>query len=301
MGKMSKKLKRLITGVIAITMLLAATTACGGNDKENAEEETSKIPEVSTEADQETDDQSDVAEEKSARIGVIQFMEHPSLDQAYKGFVEYLGQNGYVEGENLEIDFQNAQGEQANCQTIAGQFSTAGYDVILAIATPAAQAVANVITDTPILVTAVTDLESTQLVDSNEVPGGNVSGTSDMTPIYDQIELIRILFPDIKELGIIYSSVNRILNCKSKRKEAADQLGMNVTDVTISSTNEIQQVTESIIATVEAIYLPSTMPLPAPCQLWQKLPWITMYRLFLPLKRCVPKAASLPSRSIITT
>jgi putative ABC transport system substrate-binding protein len=151
MGKMSKKLKRLITGVIAITMLLAATTACGGNDKENAEE-------VSTEADQETDDQSDVAEEKSARIGVIQFMEHPSLDQAYKGFVEYLGQNGYVEGENLEIDFQNAQGEQANCQTIAGQFSTAGYDVILAIATPAAQAVANVITDTPILVTAVTDL-----------------------------------------------------------------------------------------------------------------------------------------------
>ena len=143
MGKMSKKLKRLITGVIAITMLLAATTACGGNDKENAEEETSKIPEVSTEADQETDDQSDVAEEKSARIGVIQFIEHPSLDQAYKGFVEYLGQNGYVEGENLEIDFQNAQGEQANCQTIAGQFSTAGYDVILAIATPAAQAVAN--------------------------------------------------------------------------------------------------------------------------------------------------------------
>ncbi|HHX36790.1 MAG TPA: ABC transporter substrate-binding protein [Clostridiaceae bacterium] len=256
MGKMKNKLVRLLTGVIALTMLVLATAACG--EKNESSEESQNAPETSTQAD-ETDTDVDNSEDvKSARIGVIQFMEHPSLDQAYNGFVDYLAENGYVEGENLEIDFQNAQGEQANCQTIAGQFSTAGYDVILAIATPAAQAVANVITDTPILVTAVTDLESTQLVDSNEAPGGNVSGTSDMTPIYDQIELIQKLFPDVKELGIIYSSgePNSELQVEGAI-DAAAKLGMNVTDVTISSTNEIQQVTESIIANVEAIYLPS--------------------------------------------
>jgi len=256
--------KKMITAVcLSLALLVGMFTGCGNDAKEsNNDQETQAAAEDQSETEAADTSDSEAATDgqdlQAVKVGIIQLVEHPALDAARDGFIAGLAEAGYVEGDNLTLDVQNAQGDQSNCQTIAGQFANDDLDLILAIATPAAQAVANVITDTPILVTAVTDLESTQLVDSNEVPGGNVSGTSDMTPIYDQIELIRILFPDIKELGIIYSSgePNSELQVEGA-KEAADQLGMNVTDVTISSTNEIQQVTESIIANVEAIYLPS--------------------------------------------
>lgn len=252
--------RTLAVGLAALTLTLGAA-GCGSrvNTVETGADNTAQTASGAGTASAaasdtaKTDSQAD-----KIRVGIIQYMEHPSLDQAYRGFVEGLKQAGYVDGQNLELNFQNAQGEQANCQTIADQFKNADYDMILAIATPAALAVANVIADTPILVTAVTDLVSTQLVQSNEAPGTNISGTSDMTPIDDQIKLVQTLFPDCKNLGIIYSSgeANSELQVAEARK-AAEALGMTVKAVTISSTNEIQQVTESVITGLDAIYLPS--------------------------------------------
>lgn len=257
-----QSVKRMLSAGLAALTLTLAGAGCTSrvNTVETASSAASAEPagSVSNDAAAASGAASSAPQGDKIRIGIIQYMEHPSLDQAYRGFVEGLEQAGYVAGDNLELNFQNAQGEQANCQTIADQFKNANYDMILAIATPAALAVANVIADTPILVTAVTDLVSTQLVQSNEMPGTNVSGTSDMTPIDDQIQLVQTLFPDCKTLGIIYSSgeANSELQVAEARK-SAEALGMTVKAVTIASTNEIQQVTESVITGLDAIYLPS--------------------------------------------
>ena len=132
-------------------------------------------------------------EEGMVKIGVVQLIEHPALDAAYQGFVDGLAAGGYVEGENLILDFNNAQGEQANCQTIAQKLVNDNDDLILAIATPAAQAVANLTETIPIIITAVTDPASAKLVKSNEMPGTNVTGTSDLTPVAEQIKLLKKL------------------------------------------------------------------------------------------------------------
>ena len=117
------------------------------------------------------------------RIGVIQLVEHPSLDASYRGFVDGLAQAGFIDGENIVIDYQNAQGEQVNCVTIADKLVNDNDDLILAIATQAAQAAANCTKTIPILVTAVTDPASANLVKRNDLPGTNVTGTSDLIAI----------------------------------------------------------------------------------------------------------------------
>ena len=131
-----------------------------------------------------------VSSDKVLKIGVIQLVEHPALDASCKGFIDGLAEAGYVDGQNITVDFNNAQGEQVNCVTIANKLVNDKDDLILAIATPAAQAVANLTKDIPILVTAVTDPQTAQLVKSNSKPETNVSGTSDLTPVKSQIDLL---------------------------------------------------------------------------------------------------------------
>ena len=130
-------------------------------------------------------------------IGVIQYASHTALDATYDGFIEELSHLGLVENEDYVIDFQNAQGDAATAETIATKFVGDDHDLIYAIATPAAQAVANKTSDIPIIVNAVTDPQSAGLVESNEVPNTNVSGVSDLTPVKRQIELLLL---DIKRI-----------------------------------------------------------------------------------------------------
>ena len=122
------------------------------------------------------------------KIGILQLVEHAALDEASQGFIDGLKEAGYEDGKNLIIDYQNAQGEQANCITIAQKFINDRSDLILAVATPAAQAVANLTKDIPILITAVTDPADAKLVADNNLPGGNVTGTSDLTPVREHYE-----------------------------------------------------------------------------------------------------------------
>ena len=192
------------------------------------------------------------------KIGIVQLVEHPALDASYEGFVAALKAAGYVDGDNITLDYQNGQNEQANCQTIATQFANDKMNLILAIATPAAQAAANVIKDIPILVTAVTDPADAKLVDSNELPGGNVSGTSDLTPVKEQFDLMVKLVPSVKKVAILYTSseTNSVFQA-NLAKEAAAALGIETIEATVSSSNEIQQVTESVVGQCDAIYIPT--------------------------------------------
>ena len=131
-------------------------------------------------------------------------------------------------------------------------------DLILAIATPAAQAVANLTRNIPILVTAVTDPASAKLVKSNELPGTNVSGTSDLTPVEAQIKLAKQLVPDMQTIGFLYCSSEQ--NSKFQidiAKKVCDELGIKYVDATVSNSNEIQQVTQSLVGKVDAIYAPT--------------------------------------------
>lgn len=198
------------------------------------------------------------ASSKTKKIGVVQLVEHPALDASYQGFVDALKEADYIDGENISIDYQNGQGEQANCQTIATQFANDKVDMVLAIATPAAQAAANVIKDIPIMITAITDPADAKLVDSNEKPGGNVTGTSDLTPVKEQMELLKQLVPDVKSVAVMYTSSepNSVFQANLAHA-AAEEMGIETFEATISSTNELQQVVESVIGKADAIYIPT--------------------------------------------
>jgi|SRR5574344_12075 putative ABC transport system substrate-binding protein len=196
--------------------------------------------------------------DKKIKIGIIQLVEHPALDGAYKGFVDGLAAAGYVDGQNITIDYQNAQGEQANCVTIAQKFINDRDDLILAIATPAAQAVANLTQDIPVLVTAVTDPATAKLVKTNDAPGTNVSGTSDLTPCAAQIDLLKKIVPNAKTIGMVYcSSEQNSLFQINIAKAACDKVGLKYIDATVSNSNEIQQVVQSLVGKVDAIYAPT--------------------------------------------
>ena len=192
------------------------------------------------------------------KIGVIQLVEHPSLDAANKGFVDGLASKGFKDGENIKIDQQNAQADQSNLNSIAQRFVSDKKDLVLAIATPAAQTMANASHDIPIMGTAITDYVTAKLVQSNEHPGGNVTGTSDMTPVKEQIDLLKKLIPDAKTVGVLYCSAesNSVLQA-DMAKEACKAAGLEAADYTVSSSNEIQTVVESMIGKVDVIYAPT--------------------------------------------
>ena len=249
--------KRLALSLTA-AMIVGMMTGCGSNAAQSAETEAAAVEtqaETETAAAQEQGTEAAAATDGTTyKIGVIQLVEHAALDASNKGFVDALDAAGL----SYEIDQQNAQGDQSACQTIAEKLVNDGNDLILAIATPAAQAVAGATSDIPILVTAVTDPAESGLVESNEVPGGNVSGTSDLTPVKEQMDLLLKLLPEAKKVGILYCSAesNSVLQA-NMAEEACKNVGLESEVFTVSSSNEIQQVVESMVGKVDAIYCPT--------------------------------------------
>ena len=199
-----------------------------------------------------------LAAEGAKSIGVIQYVQHVALDSACEGFVQALADNGFVDGENITLDIQNAQADASNLATISDRFVANNVDLVLAIATPAAQTMAGKTTAIPILGTAITDYEVARLVNSNENPGTNVSGTTDMNPVADQIKLIKELFPETQAVGVLYTSSedNSILQAQMA-KEAIEAEGMTYVEGTVSSSNDVQQATQSILDSCDAIYIPT--------------------------------------------
>ncbi|HFU3706106.1 TPA: ABC transporter substrate-binding protein [Streptococcus suis] len=200
---------------------------------------------------------SEQASSDVVKVGVLQYMEHESLTAAREGFVAELEANGYKEGEKLVLDYQNAQGDQANLQTISEQLID-GNDIVLAIATPSAQSLASVSTETPIVFTAVTDPLSADLVESIEKPGGLLTGTSDQAPIDKQVELLGQAVPDAKTVGILYTTSERNSEVQVEQaKELLEKAGYKVVVKGITSTNEVQDATTSLMKDVDALFIPT--------------------------------------------
>lgn len=193
------------------------------------------------------------------RIGISQFITHQSLDATREGFVDELAKQGYVEGKNIEIDLQNAQGEQRNLKTISQQLAESS-DVVLAIATPSAQSLANTTQTTPVIFSAVTDPVSAKLVESREHPGSNVTGTSDQSSdaISTQINLIKKVLPKAKTIGILYtqSEPNSVVQ-KDEAKRLLEEKGFSVVEKTILDSNNVKAAAESLMAEVDMVFVPT--------------------------------------------
>ena len=194
------------------------------------------------------------------QIGVLQLTQHAALDAANEGFIAALDASGI----KYEVDQQNASGDSSTCVTVADKFVNDGKDLIYTIATPAAQAVAGATSDIPVVGSAITDYVEAGLIDSNDAPGGNVTGSSDMNPIDAQLDLLIQLVPAAKTIGVFYSADedNSILQA-NLFTTAAEAKGLTVEKFTISNSNEIQTVVQSMEGKVDACWIPTDNKLAA--------------------------------------
>ena len=215
-----------------------------------------------------TSGSSSSGEAETLRIGIIQPMEHESLDAAREGFVQALADHGYTDGDTIVLDYQNAQGDSSALLTISQRFVGDDCDLVLAIGTGAAQSIASQTSEIPVLITAVTDPVDAGLVQSSEAPGTNVTGTNDMNPIREQMELIPEILPDAQTVGLLYTSSedNSILQIE-EAKAILEEMNLDYVEQTVTGSNDVQQAVQSIVTRCDAIYIPtdntfaSAMPL----------------------------------------
>ncbi|MBQ7318334.1 MAG: ABC transporter substrate-binding protein [Phascolarctobacterium sp.] len=226
------KLKMLTAGIM-LTLAMGLMTGCGGEKKEAAKKE-------------------------KVSVGIVQIVEHAALDAASKGFVDGLAAKGFKEGENITFDRQNAQADQSNMHNIAHHFINNKVDLICAISTPAAQVVASATQDIPIVATAVTDYKAAKLIKDNVKPGTNVTGTTDMNPVIEQLDFALKLVPGAKNIGTIYNSseVNSQFQVEIL-KDAAKKKGVGIIEATVNNVNDIQQAARSMLGKVDLIYVPT--------------------------------------------
>ena len=192
------------------------------------------------------------------RIGVIQLMEHTSLNMIYDSLKEELETLGYQDGENCTIVFKNAQGEQSNIGSIVSSFQSEKLDVVVAIATPTAQSAAKLAETTPVIFSAVTDPITSGLTSSLEHPDQNITGTSDEVAVAQILDLALQLQPELKTLGMIYNvgEVNSQTNI-AKAKEAAEKLGLTVIEAPVANTSEVAQAAQVLSEKCDALFSPN--------------------------------------------
>ncbi len=191
------------------------------------------------------------------KIGVVQIVQHGSLDEANRGFVDGLKERGYGP-EKVSFDQENAQGDQSNLKTIVSKFKSEKPALICAISTQAAQVAANEITDIPIVGTAITNFVTAKLVANDEKPGGNVTGVSDLATIDDQMDLAKKLLPEAKNVGLIYcaSEVNSEVQANAMKSYCKSH-DLHVEERVVNNINDIQQIAESLVGKVDYIYVPT--------------------------------------------
>lgn len=195
---------------------------------------------------------------KQLKIGIVQIVEHPALDAARDGFIAQMAKNGYTEGKEVVYDRQSAQGNMDTALSIVQKFQGDKVDMVFAIATPTAQAAAQTVKDIPVVFTAVTDPVVVGLVKSMEKPEGNLTGTTDMNPVEEQLALVKELKADAKKVGVIYNAGEA--NSKVQvdlAKQVSSKLGLEIVEATITSPTEVKQAAESMVGKVDAIYVPT--------------------------------------------
>lgn len=227
---MKKKSMLLLLVTAAIMLVLAA---CGKKD--------------------ETQDEKANADEKTYKVGILQYVEHPSLNEATKGFKAALKESGL----KVEYDEQNAQGDPANNTTAANNLVGAGNDLIFANATPSAQAVQTATADIPVLFTSVTDAVGAELIQSMEKPGANVTGTVDTHPeaIPNTVKFIANELK-AKKIGMVYNAGEQ--NSRAQVdivKKEAKKYGVEVVEASANTSADVKQATESLVSKVDVYYI----------------------------------------------
>jgi len=240
-----------VLALLVMSMLLLALAGCGADKNKEA-----GTPEKSS--------------SKQIKIGIVQIVEHPSLNEIRESFLKQLAQDGFKEGQNIAVDYQNAQGDQTNLKTICQKFANNKYDLIVAIATPSAQAAAGETKTIPVLFSACTDPVASGLVSNLEKPGGNVTGTSDAVSAEKIMELAKRITPNIKTVGALYnSSETNSVSVVKNLKEYAAKNNLKVTEATVTNSSDVQQAVTSLVGKADAIFSPidntvaSAMPLVA--------------------------------------
>ena len=225
-------MKKWMKAIATMMVLSMAMTGCGGSGDSAAGDTEGKY-----------------------KVGIVQQLEHPALDAATQGFQDKLTE--LTDG-NVVFDYQNAQGEQTNCTTIATKFVSDGVDLIMANATTALQSAAAATADIPIVGTSVTDYVTAGVVDSNEAPGRNVTGASDLAPIDEQIAMLMELIPDVQKVGIVYCSAepNSIYQSQLAQAEL-DKAGVAWAEYTAADSNEVQSVVTKAVSECDVLYVPT--------------------------------------------
>ncbi|KRL42686.1 ABC transporter, substrate binding protein [Companilactobacillus mindensis DSM 14500] len=200
------------------------------------------------------------ADKKNLNVGILQVVPHGSLDAARKGFKSELNKEVKAHDKSIKINYnyQNAQGDQSNLNSMAQQLTQKKNDLILGIATPSAQSLAKKTKSTPIVVTAVTNLQSAGLVKSDEKPGTNVTGTKDLGPVDKQVKLLTTMTKNNKPIGVLYNSSeeNSVLQIKMVKKYAKNHnLKLNI--VSVTSTNDVASAVSGMDGKVSGIYIPT--------------------------------------------
>ncbi|TPR18294.1 tryptophan ABC transporter substrate-binding protein [Apilactobacillus timberlakei] len=191
-------------------------------------------------------------------VGILQLTEHPALDAIHHGIIQGLKESGFQPGKNIKIDFQNAENDQSNLKTMSTKFANENVDLSIGIATPSAQVLANTVKNRPLVLGAITDPKSAGLVDSNQKPGRNTTGVSDLPPMKQQIDLIKQIMPHMKTLGIIYTSSDDSATSQYQRfTQLCKQEGIRVKGYSIANTNDLNQVATQMVQNVDAVYVPN--------------------------------------------
>ena len=196
-------------------------------------------------------------ENKEVKVGVLQLLSHPALDQIYKGLEDGLKKEGYEVGKNLKIDLQNAQGDQSNLASMGQKLVTDNNDILVGITTPATLSLSNATKDKPIIMGGITYPVEAGLIKTEDKPGNNITGVSDRTPIKQQLEIMKKVLPKMKKVGILYTaSEDNSVKQAQEAEKLAKELGLEVKVSTVANTNDIQQVTESLASQTDAIFVP---------------------------------------------
>ncbi len=185
------------------------------------------------------------------KIGLSQLLSHPSLDVTREGIIDGLAEEGYVEGDNLEIDYQNSELDMSLVATIAQQFVSENVDAMVTIATPNSQAAISAAegTDIPVIFTAITDpVGSDMVVDWDNHPDENVTGVSDMLPVAKNLDLILEIVPGVEKIGTMYNAgESNSVFLVEKLIEACDALGIEVVESTVSASADILAAANALV------------------------------------------------------
>ena len=250
--------KKTLAMLLAVSVLaMGALTGCSGNSGDTSAETTEETTEETAEemAETETED-ADAQSDEKFTVGICQLIQHNALDAATQGFEDALTEKY---GDNVTIDYQNAQGESTTCATIINGFVNNDYDLILANATAALQAAASATTDIPILGTSITDYATAlSISDFSGTTGRNVSGTSDLAPLDQQEDMILELVPDAQKVSILYCSGEANSKYQAEQIEKyLEEDGVEYQEYTFSDSNDLQSVVTSAAADCDALYIPT--------------------------------------------